>query len=381
MTPVSEQAELSRLAGDLYDAALDPALWNVVLKGVRDLVGGASAGIVAKDATANHGFVCFDDGSIAPDYTASYFDRYVTLDPCTTGHFFSSPEAPVSTADLIPYDEFQETRFYREWARPQGLIDYMGAAIDKSATTAVVFNVMRHQRDGMFDEASRRRMRLVAPHVRRAAVIGNAIDLKTAQAASFVEVCDGLSTGIFLTDVRGRIVHANTAGRALLAEGDALHAASDRIAASHPEARQGLRSALAAAERGDAAIGAGGIALPIATNDGRALAAHVLPLTSGSRRETGSSYGAVAALFVHKASVSLPSEPECIARHYRLTPTELRVLLAIVEVGGVPEVAETLGVAASTVKTHLGNLYAKTGTSRQADLVKLVAGFASPLLN
>jgi DNA-binding CsgD family transcriptional regulator len=379
MTIIPEEAELSRLVGDLYDAALDPALWSVVLRGVRDFVGGASAGIVAKDASANHGFVCFDDGSIAPDYTASYFDRYVALDPCTTGHFFSTPDAPVSTADLIPYGEFQETRFYREWARPQGLIDYMGAAIDKSATTAVVFNVMRHESDGMFDEASRRRMRLVAPHVRRAVVIGNAIDLKTAEAASFVEVCDRLSAGIFLTDARGGIVHANSAGRALLADGDGLYAAGGRIAARHPGVRRSLDAALAAAERGDAAIGDGGIALPIAANDGQAFAAHVLPLTSGSRRDTGSSYGAVAAVFVHKATASLPSEPECIARHFRLTPTELRVLLAIVEIGGVPEVAEALGVASSTVKTHLGNLYGKTGTSRQTDLVKLVVGFANPL--
>jgi DNA-binding CsgD family transcriptional regulator len=65
---------------------------------------------------------------------------------------------------------------------------------------------------------------------------------------------------------------------------------------------------------------------------------------------------------------------------YKLTPTELRVLLAIFEVGGVPEVAEALGVADSTVKTHIGRLFAKTGTSRQADLVKIVAGFAGPLI-
>ena len=116
-----------------------------------------------------------------------------------------------------------------------------------------------------------------------------------------------------------------------------------------------------------------------ATREGERYAAHVLPLTSGNRREAASTYGAVAALFVHKASINLPSQPECIARHYQLTPTELRVLLAIVEVGGVPEVAEALGVADTTVKTHLGNLYGKTGVSRQADLVKLVAGFASPL--
>ena len=69
-----------------------------------------------------------------------------------------------------------------------------------------------------------------------------------------------------------------------------------------------------------------------------------------------------------------------IARTYRLTPMELRVLLAIVEVGGAPQVAETLGIGEGTVKTHLKRLYEKTGARRQADLVKLFAGYTSPLL-
>jgi DNA-binding CsgD family transcriptional regulator len=64
-----------------------------------------------------------------------------------------------------------------------------------------------------------------------------------------------------------------------------------------------------------------------------------------------------------------------------LTPTELRVLLSIVEVGGVPQTAEALGIAETTVKTHLKRLFAKTGTRRQAELVKLTAGFSSPLLD
>ena len=377
MTTLPEQVQLSRLVGELYDAALDPALWTVALKGVRDFIGGASAGVVAKDASANRGFVCFDDGSIAPDYTASYFDRYVALDPCTNGHVFSTVETPVSTTDLMPYEAFLDTRFYEEWARPQGFVDYMGAAIDKTASTAVVFNVMRRQGDGMFDEVARRRMRLVAPHVRRAVAVGEAIDLKTAEAASLANVFDGLSTGIFLTDGRGRIVHANTAGRALLTNADGLYASGGRLVARNPEARQALGAVLAAADKGAAAVGGG--AVSFSTRDGERYAAHVLPLTSGNRRETASAYGAVAALFVHKASINLPSQPESISRHYQLTPTELRVLLAIVEVGGVPEVAEALGIAATTVKTHLGSLYGKTGVSRQADLVKLVAGFASPL--
>jgi DNA-binding CsgD family transcriptional regulator len=64
---------------------------------------------------------------------------------------------------------------------------------------------------------------------------------------------------------------------------------------------------------------------------------------------------------------------------FELTPAELRVLLAIVEVGGVPETSAALGVAETTVKTHLHRVFAKTGTRRQADLVKLAAGFSSPL--
>jgi DNA-binding CsgD family transcriptional regulator len=105
----------------------------------------------------------------------------------------------------------------------------------------------------------------------------------------------------------------------------------------------------------------------------------MLPLTGGARRHAGEAWAAAAALFVRKAELQYPSPPEVIGKTYDLTPAELRVLLGIVEIGGVPEVAAAFGVADTTVKTHLGRLYAKTGTGRQADLVKLVAGFAMPL--
>jgi len=38
-----------------------------------------------------------------------------------------------------------------------------------------------------------------------------------------------------------------------------------------------------------------------------------------------------------------------------------------------------VGASEATVKTHLQRLFAKTGTNRQVDLVKLVASNASPL--
>jgi DNA-binding CsgD family transcriptional regulator len=83
---------------------------------------------------------------------------------------------------------------------------------------------------------------------------------------------------------------------------------------------------------------------------------------------------------VHKAALDLPSPPEAIVQEYKLTPSELRVLFAIVEVGGIPEVAQVLGISDTTARTHLKHLFEKTNTSRQADLVKLVAGYSNTFL-
>ena len=119
--------------------------------------------------------------------------------------------------------------------------------------------------------------------------------------------------------------------------------------------------------------------MPLTAHNGERFVAHVLPLTSGARRRAGTSYSAVAAVFVRKAALDLPHPLETIAGTFKLTPAELRVLMAIVEIGGVSEVAHVLGISEPTVKTHLQHIFGKTDTNRQADLVKLVAGYMSPL--
>jgi DNA-binding CsgD family transcriptional regulator len=78
-------------------------------------------------------------------------------------------------------------------------------------------------------------------------------------------------------------------------------------------------------------------------------------------------------------SVAVPHPLETIANLYKLTPAEMRVLMMIIEVGGVPKIAPVLGVSERAVKTHLTHVFEKTGTLRQVDLVKLVAGYMNPL--
>ncbi len=376
-----EAEQVSSLIGDLYDAALDPSLWTVALGKVRGFIGGQAAMLYWKDAVGKCGCAYFQDGGLDPHYVQSYFNKYVKVDPFTTGQFFAEIGEAVSTADLVPSDDILETRFYQEWVRPQGLVDCAVSPLDKSLTSAALVGVFRHARDGMVDDEARRRMRLIVPHMRRAVLIGRVIDLKTAEATTFADTLDGISAGMFLVDETGRIVHANASGHAMLAQGSVLRAACGKLAANEANAARGLKDVFTMAGSGDAAVGTQGIAVPLTARDGERYVAHVLPLTCGVRRRAGTSYAAVAALFVHKAALQAPSPPEVIAKTFKLTPSELRVLLAIVQVGGVPETADALGVAEPTVRTHLHRLFGKTGTGRQAELVKLVAGYANPLFS
>jgi DNA-binding CsgD family transcriptional regulator/PAS domain-containing protein len=373
-----ETERFSALIGDIYDAALDPSRWVEALARTARFVGGPAATLYSRDVASKTVSVAYLFG-MEPEYEQLYLDKYITLDPLTTGHLFSQIEVPIGAGDLLRYDEFLQTRFYQEWARPQRLVDCLHVTLDKSATSVALLSISRHRLDGAVDAEARRRMRLIVPHVRRAMLIGKVVELKKAEAATLADTLDGLSAGMFLVDARGRIVHANAAGHVMLNEADILRVASGRLTSGDPQADRTLADIFATAGAGDAAIGAKGIAVPLVARNGGRHVAHVLPLTSGARRRAGANYAAVAAVFVHEAALDMPSPPEAIAKAYKLTPSELRVLLAVVEVGGVPEVADALGVAETTVKTHLGRLYRKVGARRQADLVKVVANFSNPL--
>jgi hypothetical protein len=131
---MSESEQLSALIGEIYDAALEPTLWPKVLAESALFVDGFSAALVFKDATKKSGNLYYDAGGIDPHYKQLYFNNYVRLDPSTTSHVLAEIGEPVATADIMPYDEFLETRFYKEWARPQQLADFVTAVLERSAT-------------------------------------------------------------------------------------------------------------------------------------------------------------------------------------------------------------------------------------------------------
>jgi DNA-binding CsgD family transcriptional regulator/PAS domain-containing protein len=368
---------LTQLIGEIYDAALDASRWPGVLTKIAEFVGGQAAGFLSKNAVSKSGNVYYQVG-VDPYFVQLYSETYWKFDPVATLPD-RDIEQIVSVPDLVPYDEFRAGRFYREWAQPQGWIDAANAVLEKTATSCAYLTVLRSEASGMVDAEMRRRMGLIVPHVGRAVRTGKVIDLSHSEAATFADILDGLSPAIFLVDADGHIVHGNAASRSMLDSGDLLRAVHNRLTFTDPQNEEALSDAIAAAASEEPCEK--GSAVPLRGHTGERYVAHVLPLAGGERHKAGIASTVIAALFVRKAELATAPPSEIIGKTYKLTPTELRVLLAIVNVGGVRQVAGNLGVADTTVKTHLGRLFEKTGVSRQSDLVKLVAGYSNMLID
>jgi DNA-binding CsgD family transcriptional regulator len=249
--------------------------------------------------------------------------------------------------------------------------------LEKGGAQVMLVTVFRDAGDGLVDPAARRRMTLVAPHIRRAAHVAAAMSEAAARASALTDTFDAIAAGVLLLDAGGAIVEANAAARRLLDGGRLFQHGATRLTPLDAAADRQLVAALAARIDTRPARTAP-VTLTIADSAGDRYVAQLLPL--GARAlAAGFASHAVAALFIRPASFPGPAAPEVLARAYHLTPTELRILLAVVEIGGAPEVAEVLGIAESTVKSHLRQLFDKTGTRRQAELVRLLAAFSPPL--
>jgi DNA-binding CsgD family transcriptional regulator len=374
-----EEAEwVSYLIGRIYDAALDPERWtDVVGEGCAFL--NAMAGSIGVADFVRSDLNLMKTWGYEPSALKLFLEKYASNHPLIPFVMSTQVGDVVAIEDGMPYDEFVRTPYYRELLQPLGIVDAMHTNLDKSPTSLAMFYVARHEQAGRVDDTARRRLALLYPHLRRAVLIGKLVDLHKIELAGLADTLDGIAAGMFLVDANGTIARANASGQAMLATGEAVRTVGKRLTINEPGREQALAEIVATAEAGDTGVGSKGIAVPFVSPQGKRYLAHVLPLTSGARRTAGTRYAAVAAVFVDEAGREGSLPFDMIASHFALTPAELRVLFGIVQIGGVPEVARSLGISEPTVKTHLQHVFEKTDTNRQADLVKLVAGYMSPL--
>lgn len=368
---------LYSIIGDIYDCVLSPDGWVGVLTRVTEAIDAAYTTIALANTSDSHGRFAAQSPwdpvqmrVLQEDYS---FDDIPGLKAAVVGDI----DTPMATLSNMSEAELQQTPFYRNWARPQGLRE---ACMTKFVHTPDRIGLLgcttRASRDVISAE-EQRFLALLSPHLRRASLIGDLLDQARVAAHVYREALHGLAAPVVLTDADGAILYANGSAEEMLSGYGPILSRDGVLQAQNPAAGRALLDAIASAAGSDGSLGSRGIGLPISAAGQAPAVAYVLPLTEGTAR--AAFRPARAAVFISTTTSASPLPEAVLITLFDLTPAEARVLLKIG--GGMSSVATSLslGISENTLKTHLNRVYAKTGAGRQADLVKLIADIGTPL--
>lgn len=177
-----------------------------------------------------------------------------------------------------------------------------------------------------------------------------------------------LSLAVIVLDAGARVLLTNNAGAGLLSAGDGLTLGAGEIcrAADPKQTAELHRLVRAAAERDGVALGEGMLAL------GRPSLARPLGVAVTAVEESVDAAEALAVLFITDPETLRPPAPPAIARLFELTGAESRLVHALALGDRLEAAAGRCGVTVSTARTYLKQVFAKTETSRQSELIRLV---------
>ena len=320
--------DYDKTVGAIYDCAANPEGWSSTLTDIRDKLGAAYVMVGYADMTPTR----FSQPAVFT-YRHTEWDSQrlqqlqgLTQDVPGAENFMNGViDSSWTQMDQISREDFEKTRFCREWAGPQGLMDCVIVPYVSRPDIVGMFNGTLHKSRGdVFSAEQRRLAEVLAPHVRRAIMINDIVDKGNLPMAVYRKVLDQLSTAVFVVGAGQRLVFTNEAGDELLSDGNFLTTVSGSL---HAHRTAGLPAAFEdtvnRAAKGDAAIGISGIGIPLIGKNGERAAAYVLPIAGKDLR--GSIGQGHCAVFVARRDEQQPMALEMLRTIFDLTVMEARV--------------------------------------------------------
>ena len=373
---VSAQA-LSDTIGAIYDCALDPQRWSDAIRRIGELCESRAGGMCVHDLRNVEDIHLFEIG-----YTREFsqlVQKHYQQSPFATASIVHEVGDVLTLATICPNEEeWFESRFYREVMKPYGVSDYIGINALRTSGRVASVHGSRTIPAAPYGQREICIFKLLSPHICRTLAISDALDIRTLNSQMLEATLDALLAGVYLVARDGRLVYMNAAAEQQIKTGNALRIVNNRLVANDLQARQALVRATEETASEELDGESGGHSLPLPDPQGDGYVATLLRLDQGSRQSIMAPFAASVAVFVQEPA-RVPMMPgEAFAKLFQLTGGELRVLLALAQGLGGKEAADMLGISEPTVRTHLQNIFSKTDTSRQADLLRLLQSATPP---
>jgi len=378
MAKTNKSSDLD-LVGKIYDAALDPYLWHAFLEDCAGRLNAAS-GVMSFHNTLSKELRFVEYHARDDDYFKQYANYFVTLNPyldLLTGEGASL----YTTHTLLPEKTLEQTEFYHDWLKPQGVHYQAGAVAFRDSARIALVDFERPKAQQPFGEQETTLLATLEPHLKRALQMNQRFWDHLAQPSAAVSVLDHLEFGVMLLDEHAKPVYMNQQAEFLSRQSHAMVVNKHELVATDPEERRTLERLIGEAVETGRGLGAksGGV-----INLGRfsdfPLYLLVAPMRT-ERNDLGlSAHRVCCAVFITSPNREVAASVESIREMFGITNAEANLVWELANGNTLEDIAVKFGISKNTARDQLKSVFSKTGQRRQVDVARLVLSSPTALV-
>lgn len=360
-------AGLEDVKQGLYRSVLGPDGWNEAASMLRALIGADLVAIGMADRRANLSFQLH--GDCGADYERLYLDLYLKdRNPFKSSQLSMRP-GDILLDEALP-DDFERTEFYESWMRPQ--YQHSAGVQHLVARDGMAAYFMFSRGGAAAKYAARETALLRALN----GTLSQVMDLHARLARGHLEqtghVLDAQGVGWMALDPGGRLVWANEAADELLADAASAVILRNGVVGlgQAGQARQ-FTLALQAACARDPLQRRGSDMIATHAESGHAVALSIVPADNLFVEGLPALHGAYIGLQDLSRRLA-PGFEDRVRAMFDLTPKEAQLAAALAMGRTLADAAAGRGISMPTARSQLVQLFRKTGTSRQGQLVSLL---------
>ena len=347
--------------------------WGEVVDRVRALLRGRSAALAQHNFFTGRGEQLFESPP-NPSLWAAYAREHAVGNPW----FMSSMDYPagrVMTGDeLLAPSDLMRTDFYQRFLKQHRLLHWLCGVAARTDEIIHYLAVYRARTQPAFNEGDKRLMKLVLDHL-TISLKNHWVLLGERSANTILEqVSNHLAQAVFIVDPEGTVLLGNDGSEDFLSRCEALRIVDSRLSALSKRENNALSRAIAevATQNPTDKIHAARVVTIDGSSAARPIMISMRPagkLFCSKTRE----YRDVAILSAKNPENSGQSQACAFSKLYQLTPAQARLTGLILSGHTRIDAARQLKVSENTVRSHLKQIFLKTNTHGQMDLVQLHA--------
>ena len=363
--------ESAQIIESLYAGTLDDTAWNRALIGIADSVR-ASGGLLLAFSPKNGEVLRDENHRCDPQVLDDYRRHWAVQDPRVIASANIQAGRPM-TEETLAIPEWRQTSIMQEFLVRADCPHMMATWIKKTPAKAVALSLQGTRRRGPFGARDLEYLSTLLPHLGRALEIRDRLQAAAVRADTLTWCVDRVNFGVIVLDAHARILEANAAGRQIINNSAAALTTPNGFLTLGEPAGSRLKQLLTPDETA-ARAGPGRQDHLIHIDRGfdrRPITAVLTPMPELPVRWVSGDPRGI--LFLFDPEHQLVPRSETLMQELGISPREAEIAVLLTLGSDLPQVAKRMHISIHTARTHLKNIYAKTGITSQAELVRRVA--------